>query len=133
MQEAAEELRSTMKSKLHILVLVLAYALAALSVAAGIPKVLQMPQELGFLSALGFSALAVSILGVTQLGGAVLLLRERTRVAGAVLAGLAILVSSVALYSGGNTSFALVSLVPFTVSIFVLYSARTTPGDSAAE
>ena len=133
MQEAAEELRSTMKSKLHILVLVFAYALAALSVAAGIPKVLQMPQELGFLSALGFSALAVSILGVTQLGGAVLLLRERTRVAGAVLAGLAILVSSVALYSGGNTSFALVSLVPFTVSIFVLYSARTTPGDSAAE
>ena len=133
MQEAAEELRSTMKSKLHILVLVLAYALAALSAAAGIPKVLQMPQELGFLSALGFSALAVSILGVTQLGGAVLLLRERTRVAGAVLAGLAILVSSVALYSGGNTSFALVSLVPFTVSIFVLYSARTTPGDSVAE
>lgn len=111
-----------MKSRPHVVVIVMIYVLAALSAAAGIPKILQMPQELGFLSAIGFSAVAVSILGVIQLSGGVLLLWKKSRLLGAVLAGVALLVSSIAIFLGGNTKFGLISLIPFAVSIIVIYS-----------
>jgi len=111
-----------MESKTHITITVLIYLLAALSAVAGIPKILQMPQELGFLNAIGFSAPAVTALGVVQLIGGVLLLWKRSRLPGAVLAGLALLISAVAIFSGGNTTFGLVSLLPFAVAVVVVFS-----------
>ena len=111
-----------MESKPHVIITVMIYVLATLSAAAGIPKILQLPQELGFLSAIGFSAIAVSVLGVVQLTGGVLLLWKRSRLSWAVLAGLALLVSSFAIFSGGNTKFGLISLLPLAVSIVVIYS-----------
>lgn len=111
-----------MAPKPHIIVTVVTYVLAMLSAAAGIPKILQMPQELGFLQHIGFSAIAVSILGIVQLAGGLLLLWKRSRLPGAVLAGLAFLVSSLAIFSGGNTKFGLVSLIPVAVSVVVIYS-----------
>lgn len=121
-----------MESKPHIFVIVMIYVLAALSVAAGIPKLLQMPQELGFLEDIGFSAIAVSVLGIVQLSGGVLLLWKKSRLPGAVLAGLAFLVSSLAIFSGGNTKFGLISLLPFTVAVIVIYSTlrRAERGDA---
>ena len=108
-----------MRTGLRVLLLVAVYALALLSAAAGIPKILQMPQELGFLQFLGFSAAAVSILGIVQLAGGVLLLLKKTRTTGAVLAGIAMLFSSIALYVGGNTRFALITFVPLVIAIVV--------------
>ncbi len=90
----------------------LAYALALLSLAAGIPKLMQMPQELEFLSSIGLSAIAVCMLGLVQLAGGILLAIEKLRVAGAILAGLAFLTSSIAILAGGNTVFGLLSLIP---------------------
>lgn len=97
--------------------LLLIYALALLSAAAGIPKIMQMPQELGFLGAIGFNAIAVSLLGIAQLAGAVLLLWSKTRLIGAGLAGLALLISSVAIFASGNTNFGLISVLPLVVLI----------------
>ena len=62
-----------MKLNADTVIAVMTYALAILCVAAGVPKIMQMPQELGFLSNIGFSATGVSILGVLQLAGGVLL------------------------------------------------------------
>jgi len=112
-----------MKSKVHIIIIAMIYLLAALSVAAGIPKLLQMPQELQFLSSIGFSAIAVSILGVIQLSGGILLLWKKMRLPGAVLAGIALLVSSVAIFSSGNTNFGLVSLLPLVLLVIVICSS----------
>lgn len=97
------------------------YLLAILSVAAGIPKIMQQPQELGFLSSIGLSGVLVSILGVVQLAGGVMLFWSRSRLPGALMAGFALLVSSAALFAGGNATFALVSLVPFLMMLIVIY------------
>ena len=106
---------------------VLVYALALLSVAAGIPKILQMPQELGFLGAIGFSAVATSVLGLAQVAGGILLIFARSRLAGGLLAGLALLISSVALIPGGNSILGVISLLPFMLELLVIYLERRGP------
>ena len=110
----------------------LVYALALLSVAAGIPKILQMPQELEFLRAMGFSAVAVSLLGLVQVAGGILLIFVRSRLAGAALAGLTFLISSVALFLAGNSVFGSISLLPFAFVLFVLYLELRGPQRRAA-
>ena len=110
-----------MVSKAQIVTRVMAFAIGLLSIAAGIPKILQMPQELEFLNSVGLSGIAVSILGVAQLAGGIMLFWSRSRLIGAVLAGLALLVSSVAIFSSGNSGFGLISLLPFAISVLVVY------------
>ena len=117
--------------KRHYFLLFLAYALALLSFAAGIPKIMQMPQELGFLAALGFSAIAVSVLGLVQVAGGVLLLMARTRFTGAVLAAFALLVSAVALFVGGNTKFAAVSLLPVLLALLLAWLLKAPDGENS--
>ena len=110
-----------MASKAQTVTRITAYALALLCVAAGIPKIMQMPQELGFLSSIGLTAIGVSVLGVVQLAGGILLLWSRSRLAGALLAALALIVSSAAIFASGNSTFGLVSLLPLVVAIIVIY------------
>lgn len=110
-----------MASKIQIVVRVMVYLLAILSFAAGIPKILQLPQELGFLGALGLSGFVVSILGVVQLAGGMMLLWSRSRVPGALLAGFALLVSSAAIFAGGDAMFGLASLIPILAMAMVIY------------
>ena len=96
------------------------YLLALLSIAAGIPKIQRMPQELAFLGAIGLSGLAVSALGIIQCIGGALLFSPRFRVIGAVMAGIGLLVSAAALLVGGNTPFGLVSLLPIVALVIVV-------------
>ena len=120
-----------MSTKAPLLIRIVVYALALLSVAAGIPKVLQMPQELGFLSSLGLAGPAVSVLGIVQLAGGALLVLDRYRVMGAFLAGLVFLVSSVALMAGGNVPFGLFSLLPIVVLALVVFVRRGNESNGA--
>lgn len=109
-----------MSSTAQIVIKIITYALALLSVAAGIPKVLQMSQELGFLSSIGLSGIAVSMLGVVQFAGGVMLFWSRLRLAGALLATLALVVSSAAIFNSGNSVFAAISLLPIFLAILVI-------------
>ncbi|MEL7185664.1 MAG: hypothetical protein AAFN50_04405 [Pseudomonadota bacterium] len=113
-----------MSKKTSILIRVIIYVVALLSIAAGVPKVMQMPQELGFLSSLGLQGLAVSALGVVQIAGGVLFAMNQYRLVGAVLAGAAFLVSSIALLVGGNIPFGLFSLLPIAVLLVVARADR---------
>ena len=117
-----------MATKTQIVIRVIVYLLVLLSFAAGIPKIMQMPQELGFLSAIGLSEIAVSLLGVLQFAGGVLLIWSRTRLAGALLAGLALLVSSVAIFASGSATFGAISLLPVAVALLVVYLELKGPG-----
>ena len=110
--------------------LILVYALALLNAAAGIPKIMQMPQELAFLEAIGFGAIAVTLLGLVQFAGALLLLWTKTRLIGAGLAGLALLVSSIAIFASGNTQFGLISLLPLVVLIVAIGMLSRPVADS---
>lgn len=111
-----------MAPKLLIVIKFIAYALGLLSIAAGIPKFMQMPQELGFLDSIGLSGIAVSALGIVQLAGGVLLFWPRFRLTGASLAALALVVSSAAIFASGDTTFGLISLCPLVLAIIVIYS-----------
>lgn len=110
------------KSKVAIKVLV--SLLALLSLAAGIPKVMQMPQEVEFLAALGLSGLGVSILGGVQILGGVLLFTSKLRSLGALFAGAAFLASSLALIVGGQVQFGVLSLLPVVLLGFAVGFAR---------
>ena len=101
----------------------MAYGLALLSVLAGIPKIVQLEQELEFLNAIGFSGILVSMLGIVQVIGGLLLLLQKTRLVGAILAGVAFLVSSIAIFSNGNAAFGMFSLVPFILLVVVILSS----------
>ena len=87
-----------------------------LSIAAGIPKVMQLPQELEFLQAIGFGPIVVSLLGIIQIVGGLLLACRKWRFAGAVITATAFLVSAVALFAGGNTLFGTISILPVLVA-----------------
>jgi len=111
-----------MKSKPRIVIAIVIYALAILSAAAGMPKILQLPQELDFLRSVGFSQTGVLMLGLLQLTGGILLFWKKSRLPGAVIASLTFLVSSIAIFVGGNTSFGLISLLPVAASVIVIGS-----------
>ena len=111
-----------MKSKSHITIAVIIYVLAILSAAAGVPKIMQMPQELDFLRSIGFSQTGVLVLGLLQLAGGLLLLWKKSRLPGAVIASFTFLVSSIAIFAGDNTSFGLFSLLPVVASLIVVGS-----------
>ena len=120
-------------SRSNFLSVVLIIALGLLSIAAGLPKILQMPQELGFLESIGLSAIVVSILGVIQLVGGIFLLWPSLRFIGALLAGFAFAVSSVAIFVHGDAKFGLVSLVPLLALIMVIYAQRSRERSSVEE
>jgi len=120
-----------MSSTRQIIARAVIYLLGLLCLAAGIPKLMQMPQELTFLAALGLSALGVSVLGCIQCIGGLLLFWSRTRLAGALLAGVALLVSAVALLIGGNLTFGLVSPVPLVLLAVAVYLDRKARADAA--
>lgn len=114
-----------MKPKRHAVFTAMVYALAILSAAAGMPKILQMPQELDFLSNIGFANVAVSVLGIVQFVSGILLFSSKFRLLGAYLAAFAFLTSSIAIFAGGNATFGLISLLPCLVSLIVIYSCST--------
>lgn len=102
--------------------------IALLSIAAGLAKVMQAPQEMAFLQGTGLSTAMIVAFGLFQLLGGVLLIPVRTRLPGAVLAALAFLVSAVLIFTSGDLTFGLVSLLPVALACVIIY--REKPGPS---
>ena len=90
--------------------------LVLLGVGAGIPKLMKMPQELTFLQSIGMKEVHVVLLGVFQLLSGVLLIFPKTRLIAAIVLAITLTVSAVALFFGGNTAFALVSVIPIILA-----------------
>jgi len=101
---------------------------ALLSIAAGLAKVMQTPQEMEFLQSFGLSSALIVAFGLVQMSGGVLLVPQKTRMLGAVLATTALVVSTVLIFVGGNFVFGLISILPIALACVIIYqSARTTP------
>lgn len=102
-----------------------------LSIAAGLAKVMQTPQEMEFLQGLGLSAVVIIAFGSVQILGGVLLVPRKTRLPGAVLATSALVVSTVLIFVGGNVTFGLVSILPVALACVIIYqSAGVTQNKS---
>jgi hypothetical protein len=96
-------------------------AIALLSIAAGLAKVMQSPQEIEFLQGLGLSAFLIIIFGLVQIVGGVLIAPNRTRMPGAILVTLGFVVSTVLIFMGGNVTFGLISLIPAALAGMIIY------------
>ena len=105
---------------MKILMMIIVAVLALLSIAAGVPKLIQMPQELGFLQAIGMNGVLVSLLGGVQVLGGALLTWPKARFVGSGLVALGFLVSSLALFAGENVPFAFVSTIPLALAFALL-------------
>ncbi|NNK52521.1 MAG: hypothetical protein HKO99_13075 [Xanthomonadales bacterium] len=113
---------------IHILIIV---ALALLSIAAGLAKVMQAPQEMEFLQSFGLSKILIIVFGLIQIAGGVLLAPKKTRMFGAILAASAFGVSTVLIFVRGNVAFGMFSILPIALAGVVIYqAARTTHNKS---
>ncbi|MEM7081438.1 MAG: hypothetical protein AAF465_01705 [Pseudomonadota bacterium] len=82
-----------------------------MAIAAGAAKVLKMPQEIAFFhDTIGMSVNAVVALGAAQLLAGLLLLFAKTRLPGALIMDLTLLLSAVVLFMAGKLVMAVVTL-----------------------
>jgi hypothetical protein len=112
---------------MHWLKTTLVILLALLSIAAGVPKLIQLPQELGFLQAIGFNAAMVSLLGIVQIAAGVTLAVPRSRFLGAVAVTIGFLISTIALFVAGNSAIGAVSLLPVLLAGYIAINTKTGP------
>jgi hypothetical protein len=94
---------------------------ALLSIAAGLAKVMQTPQEMEFLQGLGLSSFVIVVFGLVQIAGGVLMVPKKTRMPGAILVALAFVVSTVLIFMGGNLAFGLFSIIPIALAGVIIY------------
>jgi hypothetical protein len=96
--------------------------LALLGVAAGIAKMLQSPQEMAFFQGqIGFSAEAIMAFGLLQFVTGAMLIFKKTRLLGAALLGVTLLLSSIVIFMAGEISFGVVSLIPVLMADLVVW------------
>ena len=87
--------------------------LALLGIAAGVAKMMQMPQEMAFFQdALGFSADLIVAFGALQFFSGLMMVFKKTRLAGSLILGLTLFLSCIVIFMSGNIVFGLISAVP---------------------
>lgn len=99
---------------------------ALLSVAAGLAKVMQTQQEMEFLQGFGLSTAMIVAFGLVQILGGILLVPPKTRLAGAILAASAFVVSIVLIFVAGNITFGLVSMVPVALAVLIIFQSASS-------
>lgn len=112
---------------------VIVVLLVMLGAAAGIAKMMQVPQELQFFAELGLGNVAAVAFGIVQLAGAVLLAVPRARFAGAIICDLMFTLSAVMILVSGSIGFGLVALIPAILAGFIAVEEWRTRAGRATE
>lgn len=94
--------------------------LILLGLAAGAAKVMKMPQELEFFGAVGLNSMGVTILGAAQMLGGLLMLFGKTRLPGALLLDVTLLLSAAVVFISGDIGFGILSLVPVVLNSLLI-------------
>ena len=119
---------------MKIINIILIALIALLSIAAGLAKAMQVPQEVEFLQSFGFTTTLVVAYGVIQILGGILLALAKSRKWGAIITFACFSVSTALIFIGGQLVFGMVSLLPIVMTGFIyLYCNRLTmtPSHSA--
>lgn len=106
--------------KMKIFMKVLLVLMSLLSIAAGIPKIMKMPNEMEFLQGVGFAPNMVVSLGLAQVIAGVLFILPKTRLFGGILVALTLAVSAATLFMAGKTNFGLFSILPIVLTGIVI-------------
>ncbi len=97
--------------------------IALLSIAAGLAKVMQVPDEMLFLTELGLDNTMIFVFGTIQIVGGILLAIPQLKMVGSLLVLIAFLVSAALVFVSGNFTFGMVSLIPVIITGFITYQA----------
>ena len=101
-----------------------------LGAAAGLVKIIRMPQELEFFQAVGLSELSLVLFGVAQFCGGVLLIFRRSRLAGAAISAIMFLASAIMVFITGELGFGAISLLPALMSGWVIWDTARSKSPS---
>ena len=113
---------------MKILNITLIAIMALLSIAAGLAKVMQVPEEMTFLTGLGLSNTMIFIFGAIQIVGGILLAIPKSKMVGSVTVIIAFLVSAILVFVSGNFTFGIVSMLPVVITGFIIYQTlKNTP------
>lgn len=97
---------------MRIFKLILLVLLVLMSLAAGVAKIMQTPQELAFFEAVGVSPNLLIPFGLLQVIVAVLAILPKTRKFGLMFMAAAFLASALMIFAGGQVGFGVVSFIP---------------------
>ena len=115
---------------MHRLRIAVLLILILLGVAAGIVKIMKMPQELEFFRAVGLTELSLVLFGAAQVCGAVLLVFRRSRSGGAVISTIMFSASAIMVFITGALGFGAVSLLPALISAWVVWDTARSKSPS---
>lgn len=82
-----------------------------LSIATGVFKLFQQEADIALFKAIGFNTVAVTLLGVVQLIGGILLIFPKTRKIGAYVMIPTFIIAAAAVFANGLIPFGIVSLL----------------------
>ncbi len=94
--------------------------IALISVAAGIAKIMQIPQEVEFLQSFGLNEILITVFGIVQVLGGALLSNKKVRLYGAIIVVLGFVISTILIFISGNIGFAMVSLLPVVLTGIII-------------
>ena len=100
--------------------------LGLLAISAAMPKNLALKHEVEFFAENGLSLQFLFIFGLVQLVGGLLLITAKTRMLGATACAVTFLGSAVMLFNTAQPAFALFSLLPVAMALFVAFARQQT-------
>jgi len=124
-------INSTIEGILKVIHHLLIGIITLLSFAAGSAKVMHNPQEVQFLQSFAFNDFAISLYGVLQvlaalvLAGGALFNHRRAKLTGAAIVVIGFFISSGLIFASGALGFALASLLPVVLTLFIIKQAAT--------
>ncbi len=94
--------------------------LIVLSLTSGAAKVLQVADDVKFFQEAGLSINMLVLLGIFQILGGVLLIFQKTRISGAIIVAISLVISTVVILVNGKVLFGVVSLLPVILTVLVI-------------
>lgn len=97
-----------MKKYLPTILLVI---LILLSIATGVTKLIQMPEEMELFRNAGFSDMMTMLFGLIQVAGGILLIPTKTRKYGAIIMLLSFVIATIVVFIKGMIGFGIFSIL----------------------
>ncbi len=112
---------------------IISIIIALLSIAAGMAKVTQTPQEIQFLNGLGLNNTMILAFGLLQVIGGMLTMPTKTRLYGASCVVVGFFISAILVFASGNYPFGILCKRQVIASGFILYRVLREPIESHHE
>lgn len=95
--------------------------LTLLSIATGVFKILQQPADIDLFKVIGLNVVMVTILGIVQLSGGILLIPSKTRKIGAYIMIPTFVIAAIAVFANKLMLFGIVSLLFIVMAYLVVF------------